>query len=193
MTLTKENLEVLFYKLGDELHRRKELVDITVYGGCALLLKYGLRDETKDVDAYFDNWDAHTLETLAKTLANEHGLDDKWLNNDAEIFKADKEDLDIYKKYPDAGKYGLRISVPKPDYMLALQVQRLSTMTEQEFYSKESKSLKDIVNLSKLLNYDRNKTLSAFNTFYPKSFFTKSVVEWVNRTFEHTHEMEMKK
>lgn len=183
---TKKDLESLFFKIGSELAKRGELVDITIYGGSALLLKYGYRETTKDVDVVFDAWDEENLRTITNNLAKTHKLDPHWFNDDAKMFKADSEDLDVYKKYPSDGKGGLRVNIPKPDYMLALQVQALSVAKPTDDPKNPlGKHATDVKNLAHSLGFDVAQTLDNLKFYFPSNILNPVVVKWLEVTLNN--------
>ncbi len=187
--LNKRDLENLFYKIGERLQKQGELIDVTIYGGSALLLK-GLRCRTKDVDAMFDKWDEHNLSIITNNLAHEHKLEKKWFNNDIEPFISEKESLELYKKYPEYGNGGIRIHLPKPDYLLALQVRALSmchpTGNPNEPLGKHALDVQKLVNI---LGYDKEKTIETVKIYYSESVLTPVVLKWLELTLQKT-EME---
>lgn len=183
---TKKDLESLFFKIGEELAKRGELVDITIYGGSALLLKYGYRTTTKDVDAVFDGWDEENLRNITSNLAKTHKLDPHWFNDDAKMFKADAEDLDLYKKYPDFGKGGLRVNIPKPDYMLALQVQALSTAKPTDDPKNPlGKHATDVQKLACSLGFNVQQTIDNLKFYFPSNILNPVVVKWLEVTLNN--------
>lgn len=190
--LTKKDLESLFYKIGEQLARAGKSVEITIYGGSAMLLKYGSRTKTRDVDAVFDNWDEETLKNITSDLAKSHNLDEHWFNNDAAMFKADKEDLQLYKKYPELGRNGLTINIPKPDYMLALQVQALSIASPSDDTKNQlGKHATDVKVLAERLGFNQEQTLDNLKFYFPSNIINPVVIKWLELALNENNETEL--
>jgi hypothetical protein len=68
-------------ELGDRLVQRGVIADIYVFGGAAMALAYDARRATRDIDAVFKPHGIVLEE--ARTVADELGLPDWWLNEQA--------------------------------------------------------------------------------------------------------------
>jgi hypothetical protein len=86
MPLSAQDIRTAFAALSDELARRRERAEITVVGGAALILLFGTRESTKDVDAYFVSPDAATIREAAERVADHLGLPRDWLNDGAKAY-----------------------------------------------------------------------------------------------------------
>ena len=82
--LSRERIVEAFELLGREMPPRLQPVELVLVGGAALVLLYGARDSTKDIDALVRNSDdASTVFAAARTVAVRLGLSDDWLNDGA--------------------------------------------------------------------------------------------------------------
>lgn len=69
--------------LADELAAERRNAEIVIAGGAALVLLYGARETTKDVDAYFVTPEASVLRNASSRVAVKLNLPDDWLNDGA--------------------------------------------------------------------------------------------------------------
>lgn len=61
MPLSARDIKTAFATLSDELARQRQRAEIIVMGGAAMVLLFGARESTKDVDAYFVSPEAATV------------------------------------------------------------------------------------------------------------------------------------
>jgi hypothetical protein len=70
--------------LASELGTRAQPFEVAIVGGAALVLLYGARETTKDVDGFLvGGGEAIDLRTASRTVAAKLGLPDDWLNDAA--------------------------------------------------------------------------------------------------------------
>lgn len=114
--LDRARLTALLAELGQELAAAGIRGEIFVVGGAAMALAYSDRRLTVDVDGVFEPKVA--IYDAARTVAQRHRLQHDWLNDGVKGLlpgpDADpREILDLP---------GLSVSVPSPQYLLALKV-----------------------------------------------------------------------
>ncbi len=83
MPLTAADIVRAFDALADELSRRKERAQIAIAGGAALVLLFGARESTKDVDAYIVSPTASVVRDAVAAVATRLELPPDWLNDAA--------------------------------------------------------------------------------------------------------------
>jgi hypothetical protein len=81
MPLSAEDIQRAFAALSTELARDGRRAEIVVVGGAALVLLFGARESTKDVDAFFVTPEASILRDAARAVANRLDLPADWLND----------------------------------------------------------------------------------------------------------------
>lgn len=181
----KDRLEALFNRIGEKLHKQGLVADITLYGGSALMLRYGFRESAHDVDVVMDQWDEAALKTIASEVASEENLSTHWFNDDVKHVIGEREQTDLYKVFPDAQRPALRVHTPKPEYMLALQV---SAMERTEISDDKSAPLgklaKDVRNLAGSLGFNKLQTLNCTKFFFPNRKLPPVVIKWLDLTFD---------
>jgi len=121
---TKETIEQALKALGEIAVREGKLVEISVYGGSALLLTLDARVATRDVDAVFER-DKEFVRTAAEEIAEEKGWSTDWLNDAVKGFLSPK-DMDLaskhlFRTYPSEDQPGLRVQVAAPEYLFAMK------------------------------------------------------------------------
>lgn len=93
------------------------MLEISIYGGTAMMLAYDSRNATRDIDAIF-----HPIEEgqrLITQVAKDLDLHDQWMNNDVKVFIADRE---IKRQLPQFDSWShLKITVPVSAYLLAMK------------------------------------------------------------------------
>jgi len=85
-TLSKHELGMGLRRLGELAVARGIEIDLIVVGGAAMVLAFGARAATKDVDVVIRAPAATIVRQLAATLAEELGWPTDWLNDAAKGF-----------------------------------------------------------------------------------------------------------
>lgn len=82
--LSKEQILRAFSALAEELERRGSTAQLLIVGGAAVVLLYGARESTKDVDAIVVRPSEQTeVRSAAESVAPTLGLPADWLNDGA--------------------------------------------------------------------------------------------------------------
>jgi hypothetical protein len=115
--LDRRAIEDAFRRLGDRLVRRGVVADVYVFGGAAMALAYDARRATRDIDAVFEPHGI-VLEA-ARAVANELGLPDWWLNQQASSYVAPGGDPSAPRVFDHPG---LRVAAASPEHLLAMKV-----------------------------------------------------------------------
>jgi len=83
MPLSADDIKRAFAALSNELDGQSQRAEIVIVGGAAIVLLFGARDSTKDVDAIFVTPEASVLRNAAETVAHRLDLPSDWLNDGA--------------------------------------------------------------------------------------------------------------
>ena len=117
--LDREAIERVLGRLADRLSARGVTADVYVFGGAAMAMAYDARRATRvspDIDAIFVPHGVVLEE--ARAVAEEFGLPDWWLNEQASVYVAPGGD-------PDAPRIldrpGLRVTAASPEHLLAMK------------------------------------------------------------------------
>jgi hypothetical protein len=196
-SLTLDTIEKAFNKLGWIAINNRRIIDISVYGGAAMVMCFDARPATRDVDSAIHN-DKEFLKKASKKLAEELNLDENWLNDGVKGFLSHKnnDEVNLFKEYPDSNNPGLRVYVPSPEYLLAMKCMAMRL-------EENSKDIDDIKYLVNELNFKTpDEVLHIVSAFYPnKQILPKTefgiieIMETVNhpeKTIGSRHDNEFK-
>jgi hypothetical protein len=84
--LSAKDIRTAFDALSSELAKTQEQAEFVVVGGAALVLLFGARQTTKDVEAYFVKPEAALVRNAASRVAGSLDLPDDWLNDGAKAY-----------------------------------------------------------------------------------------------------------
>jgi hypothetical protein len=162
----KAVLESAFNELGRRAHALGRTIEIAIYGGAALLLILKQRAATKDVDGVFDR-DKDFVRKLATEMAEEFGWDQNWLNDGVKGWlsqvDSDPDVKKLFKTYPSEDEPGLRVFIPKPEYMFAMKCRAMRVGGVEG-----SSDIDDIRGLAQVLRItDIEQALAIVEGFYP--------------------------
>jgi hypothetical protein len=120
----RETLEQAFERLGRMAVEAGKIVEISVYGGSALVLTTDFRVSTGDVDALFEA-DRTFVHRSARLIADEFGWDENWINDGVKGFlsarDAARDAKNLFHTYPSETEPGLRVFVASPAYLFAMK------------------------------------------------------------------------
>lgn len=120
----RNTLEVALGRLGALAAAEGKVVEISIYGGSALLLTFDRRKATKDVDAVFDS-SREFVRRAAAQVAKEFGWNDSWINDGVKGFLSardvEPEAKTLHRNYPDDDNSGLRVFLATPAYLFAMK------------------------------------------------------------------------
>jgi hypothetical protein len=118
----RATIEKAFERLGEMAVAAGKLVEISIYGGSALLLTLNQRPATKDVDAVFDK-DRAFVRQAAASIADEFGWPQDWLNDGVKgyLSQGDAGAKTLFRSYPAGEPTGLRVLVASLPYLFAMK------------------------------------------------------------------------
>lgn len=121
----------LFEEIGQEFARRGEWAEIAIFGGAALLLHFGFRSSTRDVDYLPVSGASGEMAAITDAIGTRHGLPSGWFNDAVFMFvEHRREDLHYgtYPRFAQAG--GLRVFLASPRYILAMKLKIMRSSFE---------------------------------------------------------------
>jgi hypothetical protein len=111
-------------RLGELASAAGKRVDISVYGGSALVLTTDFRIGTQDVDAVFEH-DRTFMRQAAQIVADEFGWPETWINDGVKGFLSAHDSAPgaklIFRSYPNETGPGLRVFVASLAYLFAMK------------------------------------------------------------------------
>jgi hypothetical protein len=145
----RQTIEKAFERLGELAVAAGKIVEISVYGGSALVLTLNHRPATRDVDAVFDR-DRTFIRNAAQTIAAEFDWDEDWLNDGVKGFlsvvDSDPEAKRLMFTYPAEERPGLRVFVATAPYLFAMK-----SLAMRVGGADEKRDLDDIKRLGEVL------------------------------------------
>lgn len=124
--LTQAEIVALLKDLGADLDSRGLRAELFVVGGAAMSLAYNTRRTTRDVDGIFEP--KTEVYRAAARVGADHGLPEGWLND---AVKRLLPGPDPQPRHVLSAP-GVRVSVPQPEYLLALKVAAARVMRDEE-------------------------------------------------------------
>ncbi len=120
----RTTLHRAFERIGELAQAAGKVLEISVYGGSALVLTTDFRVGTQDVDAVFEN-DGKFVRQAAQIVADEFGWEPNWINDGVKGFLSAADASDeaklFFHSYPDENNPGLRVLVATPAYLFAMK------------------------------------------------------------------------
>ena len=122
----RETIIAALTEVGEELHRRRKVGDVAVFGGSAMLLQFGTEFVTRDVDAVIDAEHGEVTRAVQE-VARTRGWPSSWLNEGVSVYLSPdhRAGVSLYGEFPSPQRVGLRVYVAKPEYLLALKLRAL--------------------------------------------------------------------
>ena len=162
----RATLEAAFAYIGDRAVQAGKVVEITVYGGSALVLTLKTRPATRDVDAVFEA-DRGFVRHVAQEIAAENGWDESWLNDGAKGFLSradqDPDSRRLFRSYPSEQAPGLRVFVAAPEYVFAMKCMAMRIGGVEE--SRDVQDIEALIHLLGLKSFD--EAIALVEAFYP--------------------------
>jgi hypothetical protein len=112
--LTAHRVRELFGLLNRELARRGVRGEAYLAEGAVMCLVFRAREATKDIDALLVP--AAEPRAAAKTVGENEGLPEGWLNDAVKGFLSERGDFDVFEELSH-----LRVYVPHAGYLLAMK------------------------------------------------------------------------
>lgn len=119
--LTRVRVVEALNLLGELAEREEVFLELCIYGGSAMMLAYGARETTKDIDIIAKP--AEVAERLIRKVGERLGLGEGWLNSDVRQFVSDQgtfAPLQI-QELETSARRRLKITRPSASYLLAMK------------------------------------------------------------------------
>ena len=123
VVFTKENLDVYLSRLAKafrKLNGKKIPAELILIGGASVLVNYGFREMTYDIDALIHASSA--MKDAINQVGDELGLPNGWLNSDFVKTKSFSPKLSQYSKYYKKFGYILEVRTISREYLVAMKL-----------------------------------------------------------------------
>ena len=154
--------------LGELAEQEGVQLEMCLYGGSALLLAYGSRESSKDIDAIMRP--SEVGKRLAKAVADRLELHEEWLNDDVKRFVSDLgtfAPLQI-EELEAAAKRQLKITRASANYLLAMKC--LACRLPMPGYPGDIEDIKFLIHKMGLRTVDQIEEI--VGRFYPRDALT---------------------
>ena len=178
--LTRQRMVQALNVLGELAEQEGVQLELCLYGGSALLLAYGSRESSKDIDAIIRPSDIG--QRLVKAVAERLGLHPEWLNDDVKRFVSDLgtfAPLQI-EELEDAAKRQLKITRASAGYLLAMKC--LACRLPIAGYPGDIEDLRFLIHKTSIRTIEQVER--EVGRFYPNDALTlqsKSIIEGLLR------------
>ncbi|HTR43010.1 MAG TPA: DUF6036 family nucleotidyltransferase [Pseudomonadales bacterium] len=158
-SLNREAILDAFQRMSDELARRGTTGELCLFGGTVMVLAFAARPSTKDVDAIFQP--VQTIREIARTVGEEKGFPENWLNDAAKGFVSARHETTAgnLPQFPN-----LRLTMPAPEYLLAMKcmASRIGAVET------DADDIRDIIFLIRHLHLKNvNEVMELVAAYYP--------------------------
>lgn len=120
---TKENLDEYLKKLSKKfrkLNGTKIPAEIILVGGASVLINYGFREKSNDIDALI--YASSAMEDAIKLVGEEEGLSRGWLNTDFRRTNSYSNKISLYAKHYKKFSNIVEIKTLSAEYLIAMKL-----------------------------------------------------------------------
>jgi hypothetical protein len=114
--MNREQIVTALEALSTELERLGVSGEVCLFGGTVMVLAFGARESTRDVDAIFQP--SGSVRQAARRVADDLGLPADWLNDGVKAFISSRHE-EVTGHLPQYAN--LRLTMPTPEYLLAMK------------------------------------------------------------------------
>lgn len=122
-TFTKDNLDTYLKELAKEYRKlggRKMPAELIIIGGASVLINYGFRDMTTDIDAIISA--ASTMKEAVNHVTDKYNLPEGWLNDDFKRTDSYSTKLSQYSEYYKSFYGVLTVRTITKEYLIAMKL-----------------------------------------------------------------------
>jgi hypothetical protein len=120
--ITKENIDDYLKAVAKEYRKEsgKRPTEIIIIGGASILINYGFREMTYDIDAVITTSDA--MKRAISTVGDRLGLQGNWLNADFKNTNSYSDRLSVVSKYHRTFSNVLEVRTVGAEYLIAMKL-----------------------------------------------------------------------
>jgi DNA-directed RNA polymerase subunit F len=166
--MTGEEITQYLTELNDELRLVDIKGEVSLFGGAVMVLAFNARVSTRDIDAVFEP--VTEIRNAAHRIADRHNLNLDWLNHAVKMFVV-KHKRDLLFELSN-----IRVTVPEPDYLLAMKILALRPETEDE---NDATFLIEHLKIT-----SKDDVLKIVADYYPKKEVSTRTRVWLDEFFD---------
>lgn len=182
--INKDNLDIYLKELAKEYKKisgRKMPAEIVIIGGASVLINYGFRFATEDIDCMIASSSA-MKDAIYKT-AERLGLPDDWINTDFKFTTSYSDKIPLYSKYYKTYSNIVQIRTLNAEYLIAMKLRAARTykydLSDIVGVLKEEKKKGNVIN--------KNMIIKASKDLYGDDYKLDSLIEkWLDNTLNDT-------
>ena len=121
--LSKDNIDQYLKEVAKEfrkLNGKKITAEIVIVGGASIVLNYGFRDSTIDIDAVLKA--GSSMKDAIRKVEDEHNLVHGWINDDFKSTSSYSDNLPLYAKYYKTFSNVVRVYTISGKYLIAMKL-----------------------------------------------------------------------
>ena len=122
-SFTKENLDLYLKELAKEFrknHGKSMPAEIILIGGASVIINYGFREMTYDMDALINA--ASSMKDAINAVGDRNGLPNGWLNDDFKNTESFTDRIVQYSKYYRTFYGVLNVRTVTGEYLVAMKL-----------------------------------------------------------------------
>lgn len=154
---TQENVDIYLKELAKEFRKRNGKhvsAEIILIGGASVLLNYGFREMTYDIDAIIQA--SSSMKDAINYVGDKLGLPNGWLNTDFIKTKSYSHKLIQYSKYYKTFANVLKVRTVSAEYLVAMKLMSgrryKNDLSDVVGILAEQQAMKDPINMERIKN-----------------------------------------
>ena len=186
--ITKDKIEQYLSELGKLLNKKKARgfhSEIIIVGGASILLNYGFRFNSADIDC--SDKGGILMNDVINEIAIKYHLPSNWINTDFVHTKSYSNKLDLYSQFYKTYGYGtLDVRTIKDEYLIAMKV--VSARKYKNDYSDIYGIINECRNNNKNITYEMITT-ALVNLYGTTDVADKNALSFTKRIIENPSEL----
>lgn len=146
--------------LGEAAKKRGIKLEIAIYGGAAMILRFDVRERTNDIDVKVRGMTPAELFPLSLDIGEELGLEPGWINTAISIFTSSVEEMADFDCIDICDN--LSVFLASPQYLLAMKIMAMRLDAE----SHDVADINFLLDKLELENFD--EILEIVKAYYPE-------------------------
>lgn len=167
----RQTLEAALAQLGEIAAAEDKVIEISIYGGSAIILSFDFRTSTRDVDAVFEG-DREFVRRAAARVAEQYGWNPDWINDGVKGFlsgrDAEPDAKSLLRAYPSEDGAGVRIFIATAPYLFAMKC-----LAMRIGGAESSQDVEDIRHLGEILDIrTAAEAIAVVSQYYPEKIIS---------------------